>query len=46
MDLVVGQEPVTAFSQVDSSGNHLFRLFARFALRLKDPSAVIRLEFQ
>jgi uncharacterized linocin/CFP29 family protein len=46
MDLVIGQDPVTAFSQLDQNGNHLFRVLARFALRLKDPSAVIRLEFQ
>jgi uncharacterized linocin/CFP29 family protein len=46
MDLVIGQDPVTAFSQLDQNGNHLFRVFTRFALRLKDPSAVIRLEFQ
>jgi Encapsulating protein for peroxidase len=46
MDLVIGQHPITAFSQTDQYGNHLFRVLARFALRLKDPSAVIRLEFQ
>jgi uncharacterized linocin/CFP29 family protein len=46
MDMVIGQDPVTAFSQLDQNGNHLFRVFTRFALRLKDPSAVIRLEFQ
>jgi uncharacterized linocin/CFP29 family protein len=46
MDMVIGQNPVTAFSQMDQYGNHLFRVLTRFALRLKDPSAVIRLEFQ
>jgi hypothetical protein len=46
MDVVVGQDPVTAFSQLDPNGNYLFRVLTRFALRLKDPSAVIRLEFQ
>ena len=46
MDLVIGQDPVAAFSQVDQFGNLLLRLFTRFALRLKDASAVIRLEFQ
>jgi len=46
MDLVIGQAPITAFSQVDQFGNLLLRLFTRFALRLKDTSAVIRLEFQ
>jgi uncharacterized linocin/CFP29 family protein len=46
MDLVIGQDPITAFSQLDQNGNHLFRVLTRFALRLKDPSAIIRLEFQ
>jgi len=46
MDMVIGQDPVAAFSQVDQFGNLLLRLFTRFALRLKDNSAVIRLEFQ
>jgi uncharacterized linocin/CFP29 family protein len=46
MDLVIGQDPITAFSQLDPDGNYLFRVLTRFALRLKDPSAVIRLEFQ
>ena len=46
MDLVIGQDPVTAFMQQDPNGNVRFRVVERFALRLKDMSAVIRLEFQ
>jgi hypothetical protein len=46
VDLVVGQEPVVAFSQLDPFGNSLFRVLTRFALRIKDQTAMIRLEFQ
>ena len=46
MDLVIGLEPVTGFMQVDPNGYFRFRVLERFALRLKDQSAVIRLEFQ
>jgi uncharacterized linocin/CFP29 family protein len=45
MDLVVGQAPITTFTQVSNS-QYLFRLYERIALRLKDPTAVVRLEFQ
>lgn len=46
MDLVIGQDPVAGFMQQDPDGNFRFRVLERFALRLKDSSAVIRLEFQ
>jgi hypothetical protein len=46
MDLVVGIEPTVGFMQQDVTGNFRFRVFERIALRLKDISAVIRLEFQ
>jgi uncharacterized linocin/CFP29 family protein len=45
VDWVCAQAPTTAFVQDDPGGNVLFRVFTRFALRLKDPSAVIVLEF-
>lgn len=45
MDLAVGQAPITTFTQVSNS-QYLFRLYERIALRLKDPTAVVRLEFQ
>jgi uncharacterized linocin/CFP29 family protein len=45
MDLVVGMDSTTAFLQEDTQGQFRFRVFERFALRIKDPSAVMRLEF-
>ncbi len=45
MDLVTGQDPCTEFTQVNNS-QWIFRLYERIALRLKDQTAVIRLEFQ
>jgi hypothetical protein len=46
MDLVVGIEPTVAFEQQDVDGNYRFRVVERLALRLKDYTAIIRLEFQ
>ncbi len=46
VDLVVGTDATTAFMQQDVDGNYRFRVLERLALRLKDNSAVIRLEFQ
>jgi uncharacterized linocin/CFP29 family protein len=46
MDLVVGLDATTAFMQQDTDGAYRFRVVERFALRIKDPTAVIRLEFQ
>lgn len=45
MDLVVGAPPVTAFLQEDTTGNFRFRVLQRFALRVKDPTAIIILQF-
>lgn len=45
MDLVVGQDPFTEFTQVNNS-QWIFRLYERIGLRLKDPTAIVRLEFQ
>ncbi|MCI0552873.1 MAG: bacteriocin family protein [Anaerolineae bacterium] len=45
MDLVVGKDVMTAFMQEDPDGNYRFRVLERFALRVKDPSAVVRLDF-
>jgi uncharacterized linocin/CFP29 family protein len=46
MDLVVGMDAMTAFMQDDTEGRCRFRVFERFVLRLKDNTAVIRLNFQ
>ncbi len=45
MDLVTGAQPVTAFMQEDTTGNFRFRVLQRFALRVKDPTAIIILQF-
>jgi uncharacterized linocin/CFP29 family protein len=45
MDLVVGIEPITAFQQEDTNGNFRFRVLQRFALRIKDYSAIVVLQF-
>jgi len=45
MDLVIGQDPYTEFTQVNSI-QWIFRLCERIAQRVKDPTAVARLEFQ
>lgn len=44
MDAVVANKPSTRFSTKDS-GALLFEVFERFTLRLKDPTAVVLLEF-
>lgn len=46
LDLVVGQDPITAFSHTDAEGLHRFRVFERFVLRVKDPTAVVTLAFE
>jgi hypothetical protein len=46
MDLVMAQPPKTEVLQNEISGEWIFRVYERFALRLKDPTAVIRLNFE
>jgi uncharacterized linocin/CFP29 family protein len=46
MDVVVGLDATACFQQQDTNGAYRFRVVERFALRLKDTQAVIRLEFQ
>jgi len=45
MDVMVGIDPVTAFLQIDNDGMYRFRVFERFALPVKDPAAIVRLQF-
>jgi len=45
MDAVVASSPSTRFSTKDDSGGIRFQVFERFTLRLKDPTAVVLLEF-
>jgi len=46
MDLVVGIEPTTEFLQVSTEGFYRFRVFERFVLRVKDRTAIVRLNFE
>jgi uncharacterized linocin/CFP29 family protein len=46
MDLVVGCDATTTFLQQDAEGKYVFRVYERFALRVKDSSAILRLDFQ
>ncbi|MGO9931207.1 MAG: encapsulin [Steroidobacteraceae bacterium] len=45
MDLVVGIDAIAAFLQEDTTGNFRFRVLQRFALRVKDPTAIVILQF-
>jgi uncharacterized linocin/CFP29 family protein len=45
MDLVSGVEPIVAFMQEDTNGNFRFRVLQRFALRVKDPTGIVILQF-
>jgi uncharacterized linocin/CFP29 family protein len=46
MDIVVAIPPTVAFMQVDNDGLSRFRVFSRFAFRLKVPTAVVSLAFR
>jgi uncharacterized linocin/CFP29 family protein len=46
MDLVVGIEPATEVLQQDADGFYRFRVFERFALRVKDATAIVALKFE
>jgi uncharacterized linocin/CFP29 family protein len=46
IDLVAGVDPVAEFLDIDDAGLYRFRVFERFAVRVKDPTAIVRLEFQ
>jgi uncharacterized linocin/CFP29 family protein len=45
MDLAVGVNSITAFTQIETGDQYEFRVYERFVLRLKDITAVIRLKF-
>jgi hypothetical protein len=45
MDVIVGLHAITVFMQQDNNDNWRFRVLTRFALRLKDPTAVVVLQF-
>ena len=46
VDLVVGVEPTTEVLQQDDEGFYRFRVFERFVLRVKDKTAIVRLNFE
>jgi uncharacterized linocin/CFP29 family protein len=46
VDLVVGLEPTTEVLQQDGEGFYRFRSFERFVLRIKDKSAIVRLNYE
>jgi len=46
VDLVTSLDPVVAFIQQDSSGNFRFRVLERFALRIKDTTAIVVCKFE
>lgn len=46
MDLVSSVNPITEFLQLDPNGIFRFKVFERFALRIKDGTAIVRLDFK
>ncbi len=46
IDLVIGQDAITAFMQEDSQGMYRFRVFERFVVRDKDPTGREQLDFR
>lgn len=46
VDLAIGVAGATAYSRIDEFENRWFRVYARFALRIKDPRALVLLEFE
>ena len=44
-EFINGLDPVTAFSYLDQAGNYIFRVFTRFATKVSDAGAIVRLEF-
>ena len=46
IDLVASVDPVTEFLQVNPDGIYRFKVFERFALRVKDKTAIVRFEFK
>jgi len=45
VDLVIAAEATPEFRQVDVRGRYVFSVFERFALRIKDPKAIVPLKF-
>jgi uncharacterized linocin/CFP29 family protein len=45
MDVAIGVDAVTAFTQVDENEVYRFRVYERFTVRVKDPTALVLLRF-
>jgi uncharacterized linocin/CFP29 family protein len=45
VDVAIGVAGATAFAQVDDDENYRFRVYSRSTVRIKDPTALILLEF-
>ncbi len=46
LELTVGQEPEATFMFEDAQDKYHFRVWERFALRIKDATAIMRLDFK
>jgi uncharacterized linocin/CFP29 family protein len=46
VDLAIAAEATPEFRQVDARGRYVFSVFERFTLRIKDPRAVVALNFE
>jgi hypothetical protein len=46
VDLAVAAEATPEFRSVDSQGHYVFSVFERFALRIKDPRAIVPMQFK
>jgi hypothetical protein len=46
VDLAIAAEATPEFRQVDVRGRYVFSVFERFALRIKDPKAIVPLKFR
>jgi uncharacterized linocin/CFP29 family protein len=46
LDLVMGREPEATFMFEDAEGKYRFRVWERFALRVRDETAIVRLDFK
>jgi uncharacterized linocin/CFP29 family protein len=46
VDIAIVAEATPEFRQVDEKGSYIFAIFERFALRIKDPNAIVPLAFE
>jgi uncharacterized linocin/CFP29 family protein len=46
VDIAIAAEATPEFRQVDEKGRYVFAVFERFALRIKDPKAIVALAFE